>query len=81
MTLLPYDVEKIENFKAYRKTSNYKILEEFTNSGLKCAVIEDYPHKTANICANSLRVSIARFGMLGIGVIKRKDKVYLIRND
>ena len=81
MTLTPYDVEKIENFRGFKKTSNYKILEEFINSGMKCAVIDDYPHKNAACCVNCLRTSINRFGMLNIGIIKRKDKVYLVRND
>ena len=81
MTLTPYDVEKIENFRGFKKTSNYKILEEFINSGMKCAVIDDYPHKNANCCVSCLRASVTRFGMLNIGIIKRKDKVYLVRND
>ena len=81
MTLTPYDVEKIESANAFKKTSNLKILEEFTNSGMKCAILEDYPHKNANSCVSCLRASISRFRMRGLGVIKRGEKVYLVRND
>lgn len=78
MKLVPYEKKKLGNY--YARTSNLKILEEFLDSGLDCAKLEDYPHKNAYSCSASLRKSIQRFGMKGITIMVRKNDVFLIKN-
>ena len=78
MRLVPCELEPKEY--GFKKTKNFKILNEFIKSGMKCAQVEGYPQKTAHNCACSFRQSIKHFGMNHIFVITRKGKVYLIND-
>lgn len=49
MRLVPVDLSTY-----YRKTKNYYILEEFVNSGLSAALIEDYPQKNCKNCSDHI---------------------------
>ena len=78
MKLVPYDLEKIGYYGAYRKTRNLKILDEFVKSGHRCVKIEDYPQKDAKNCSRSLKASIRKFKLNGIKVSVRGQDVFLI---
>lgn len=73
MRLVPVDLSTY-----YRKTKNYYILEEFVNSGLSAALIEDYPQKTAKIAQTTFANSAKRFGF-NVKVIVRGESVILIK--
>ena len=61
-----------------RQSDLFDTLDEFAKTGWKACKIEDYPHKTANICAQAFRAAIKRYRKFNIKVSVRKDNVYLI---
>ena len=79
MRLVPYDLKKIDKAEGYRKSMNQKIIEEFLESDLDCAKIEDWTQKSAMACAGSLNRSIEKYKMTGARAVSRKGNVYLIR--
>ena len=78
MKLVPYERKKI-GYLGYKLSDNYRILEEFADSGLDCAKVEGWTAKTAGYCASSLNNSIKRYKFAGMVAISRKGEVYLIR--
>ena len=72
-----YDINLVE-CKGYKRTSNVRLLNEFVNSGLACATVEDFDQANANSCAASLKMTALRERLYSVKVIVRKDKVYLI---
>lgn len=80
MRLIPYDLQKIQK-NAYKKSDNLLLLEEFRDSGMKCAKVEGFTQKTAGYCATSLNASIKRYKMFNIRAMTRKGKVYLVREN
>lgn len=78
MNLVPYDVKKIAGVSYSRKGVIVEVLEEFADSGLKCAKVEGWTHKSAESCAASFHKSIVHFKMSYIKVTVRKGEVYLI---
>ena len=79
MKLVPYDVRKVNRINT--NSDNYAPLAEFADSGLECAKVEGWPHKTATACAVSLRASIKHYRMFTIRVFVRKGEVFLIKNE
>lgn len=71
----------IEEFgkKRAKKADNYKLLTEFADSDMKCARVDGWKHKSAHICATSLRKTIENYNMFDIAVFVRKGEVYLIK--
>jgi hypothetical protein len=78
MKLVPSDVK---NLGFYKKSSNYELLKEFMDSGLKCAELEDFPHSSAAACMSSLRGSIKRYRLFNVRVLTRKGHVFLVRDE
>lgn len=78
MKLIPYDIRKVKN-PNYARSENYRLLSEFTESGMDCAKVENYSHKCANYCSTALNVSIKRYGMAGVKSIARNGEVFLIK--
>ena len=79
MRLVPVEkVDPIATYHGYRKTRNHYILEEFVNSGMKVALIEDYPQKSPKSAQASLTYSIKRFGF-NVKVMVRGKKVFLVK--
>lgn len=60
---------------------NWKILNDFAESGLDCCRLKGWTNKKALYCKNSLDISIKRYGMHTIKVAVRNEQVYLIRAD
>ena len=79
MRLTPYDRKKFDK-RIYKLCKNQKILNEFVESGLDCAKLEDYPHKDAHSCYSCLRVSAMnmRLGNV-ISIHVEGNDVYLLR--
>lgn len=78
MKLTPYDATLIARSYA-KKNDNYAFIKEFDASGVDCAKIEGYPHKSAASCVSSLSKTISRYKMPWITVTMHKGEVYLIR--
>lgn len=76
MRLVPCNDSEIKGFKP---TSNFKILNEFAESDMTCAAVEEHNCKSAESCASSLNISIKRFKMVGLRAFSRKGKVYLMK--
>lgn len=72
-----YDINLVE-CKGYKRSPNVKLLNEFVNSGLACATVEDFDQRDAYVCAASLRKTALRERLYSVKIICRKDKVYLI---
>ncbi len=79
MKLVPYDVDKIEGYAFYAKSNNYKILQEFIDSGLDCVEVTEYNHTNHTSCQSSLWKSIRTYRMNSIRCFSRKGKVFLIK--
>ena len=56
----------------------FDTLNEFSQSGIRCAKLDSYPHKSAYCCAGSFRTAIKRYKRTHIKVMVRKPDVYLI---
>lgn len=75
-------VDKTEagiNLRGYSKTRNLKLLEEFANSDMQVAEIEDYNHASAKSCQTSFLNSIKNFKMTGIKIKIRGKRVFLVK--
>lgn len=79
MKLVPYDVNELGSY--YRKTKNLKLLNEFADSGLDCAKVEDFTQKDARSCASALSKAIKHFRFGNIQVVTRKGCVFLVKTD
>lgn len=71
--------EDIGRMRAYSSTENRRILEEFAESGLDCAKVVDFAHKSAYSCTHALNASIKRYRMFSYVAVARKGEVFLIR--
>lgn len=60
---------------------NWRILNEFAESGLDCCRLKGWTNKKALYCKNSLDLSIKRYKMFTIKVVVRNEQVYLMRAD
>ena len=79
MKLISWNVDEIGGRKLYRRSANLRILQEFANSDMTCAKVEDYTHKSAAACASSLVNSIKNYRIPGIQAVVREGAVYLIK--
>lgn len=79
MRLVAYDMNKLSTGRGFAKTKNLEIIEEFVDSGMDCAKVEDFTQKNADVCANGLNQSIKRFSKKGIKAISRNGEVFLIK--
>lgn len=76
---MKYKVCSIDQVKTVRQNASMiAILEQFVNEGVQCAVIDDYPHKSANTLATSLRKAALRERLYHVKILVRKDKVYMV---
>lgn len=73
---------EIRIIKVCNRTANLTLLEDFINSGMEVALVEDYPYKDARVCAVAIKRCIEEHDLNDIvEVFKRKEKVFLIRKD
>lgn len=64
-----------------RKKKVLRFLEEFAAGDMKAACVDYSEYKTRCSAAGSLYASIRRFGITGIKVVTRGDKLYLVKED
>jgi hypothetical protein len=62
----------------YKSTKNIKFIEDFRDSGLHCAKVEEYTHKDAYCCASSLKNTIKKCRITNIECRTINGEVYLI---
>ena len=79
MRFTAYDINKIGGKSIYKRSANLRLLEDFIDSELECAKVEDFPHKDAQSCLGSLGHSIVHYGMNNIRCIMRNGEIFLIR--
>lgn len=63
---------------SYKRTKNQEFIDSFIESGVKCAEVKDFTHKTVNSCASSLHKSVNTFYKGRVLVVTRKGHIYLI---
>ena len=80
MRLIPYDKSNLKH-TGYVKTKNYQILQEFIDSGLDCAKVEGWTHKSASSAQWGLTASIKRFKLNGIKCILVDGEIFLIKKE
>ena len=78
MKLIKANIESIENFNR-RRNNNWKLLNDFIESGERCMEVVDYTNKNAKSCHGSLCASIKRFKLFSVECISRNDRVFLIK--
>lgn len=81
MKLIPYDKKNLGGINCYKKPRNLAVIEKFIESGLDCAEIKDYTHKSATSFQTSFYSTIRRFKINTVKVVIRKERVFLIRID
>ena len=64
-----------------KTTSNKEIIDEFIESGMKCAEVTEYSCKNAYVCAASLNSSIKRYRVFNVKAVSRNNRVYLVREE
>lgn len=79
MKLTAVAKKEIPSINVYRATKLYKILQEFANSEMSAARIDDHGYKNATSARASFHASIKRFGMKNIIAMERQGQVYLIK--
>jgi len=79
MRLTPASREEVRGH--YRRSENLKLLDEFANSGMDCAKIEDLGERDACQIAGSLRNSVKRYGFNSIVIAARDGVVYLLKKE
>ena len=81
MKLVPYDVNKLRN-RSFEACRNQRIIQQFLDSGETCVKLEDFPHKSANVCRSVMRASIQRMKLDStVKAVLRNGEVFLIRLD
>ena len=68
------------NKKHYKLGVCQQIINEFSDSGLKCVEILDYNNVDAYSCTSSLNQAAKRLGKVHILAFTKKGKVYLIND-
>lgn len=81
MRLISHNLEDLMVPIERKYTDIYSILTDFLNSDDDCVKVEDFPHKNAASCVDSMRKSIKRFYDGSIKVIPRKGDVYLVKTE
>ena len=78
MKLVPFNVKDIAP-RRYKLCANQKVIQEFLDSGLECAKVEDYTQHSAYCCTKCLSIAIKSMNVGTVCAITRKGNVYLIK--
>lgn len=71
---------KFEELKIVKRSKWFEILTDFQNSGLKCAILEDWKHKSAENCQNAIIDACKRYRIPHIKSVVRHGEVFLVNN-
>ena len=81
MKLTPCDISVLGINEEVKKSENQKILEAFIASGLPCCEVVEYSQKSAARAQTSLYSSAKRYFGGEVTVMRRGEKVYLVRKE
>lgn len=65
----------------HRNTRNRRIIEEFIQSGERCALLEGSKYRDAVSHLQSISASIKLHGYKNVEAHMRNKQIYLVRND
>lgn len=78
MKLVKYNKNELKA-RYYAKTKHQDLIEEFVNSDMDCAKVEEWTHVNADSCSNAINMSIKRFKVSGVKAIVRGGEVFLVK--
>ena len=81
MTLVPFnknDIEKID-VNTNKTEKLVEIMVSFIEMDTDCVEITDYQYTNGATCQITLLQTIKRLGLLGIKVVRRGERVFLIK--
>lgn len=67
--------------KGFKRTKLLAMIEEFKNSELPLARLEDWDYVSARTCASAINAAAKRFKIGGVHAFTRKGNIYLERTD
>lgn len=67
--------------RSLRTSRNYRVLTEFVESNLDCALVTGWTHTCADGCAAALNVSIKTYRLGNVKAITRNNEVFLVKMD
>lgn len=73
--------EPNERKRGFKRTKLLALIEDFKNSGLDLARVEDWEYVSAGVGANAIRVAIKHFKIGCVHVFTRNGNIYLERTD
>lgn len=69
------------DYKKLKRRSNlYKLLEDFRNSGIKCAILENWNYVNAAVGARSINSACANYKHPYIKAVTKDGQIYLIND-
>ncbi len=74
-------VNEKEIGKFYKRTKILELVENFKESGIKVAKVEDWNYVTAKVGVNSINNSIKYYKIRGVHSFLRNGEIYLVRTD
>lgn len=78
MYFVEADIKKVGN---YKRTKIFALLEDFKNSGMKCARVEGWSYASPKTGANSINDSIKRYKFYGIKACAKHGEIYLVNEN
>lgn len=78
MYFVEADIKKVGN---YRRTKIFALLEDFKNSGMKCAKLEGWSYANTKTGTTSITESIKRYKFYGIHAVTRRGEIYLVNDN
>lgn len=73
--------EPHERKKGFKRTKLLALIEDFKNSDLDLARVEDWEYVSAKVGANAINAAIRNFKIGGVRAFTRKENIYLERTD
>lgn len=61
-----------------KRNSLFNLIEDFSNSGLKCAILEDWKYVSANVGARAINSAAVTYKRKHIKARIRNGNIYLI---
>ena len=75
-------IERNDIPDCFKQTKLLRFLNEFIDSGMQCARVDDHSYTSAGSGAGAFNNSAKRFGLSGgVKAISRNGEIYLIRKD
>ena len=81
MTLVPFNKNDIEDLKTRNPKREHPIdlLVDFIKRDYECVEVLNYTYSNSQSCRSALATTIKRCGLVGIKVVKRGTRIFLIK--